>query len=110
MKIIKKDCRNEQEINIDNYLMKKKTKREYGRDRYQNISEEFKQRLKEYQKNHRKAKNPTQKSQHKIFFIFFLYSIKMEQKVLIFDKQCIIKNAFYNYKHLIYIDKADTIK
>ena len=34
----------------------------------------------------------------------------MEQKVLIFDKQCIIKNAFYNYKHLIYIDKADTIK
>ena len=45
------------EINIQNYPTKKKNlKREYGRNRYQNMSEENKQRLKEYQKNYRKAK------------------------------------------------------
>ena len=34
----------------------KNKKREYGRNRYLNISEENKQRLKEYQKNYREAK------------------------------------------------------
>ena len=34
--------------------MKKNIKREYGRNRYQNMSEENKQRLKEYQKSYRK--------------------------------------------------------
>ena len=34
----------------------KNKKREYGKNRYRNMSEEKKQRLKEYQKNYRKAK------------------------------------------------------
>ena len=46
------------EINIETYPKKKKNKkREYGKNRYHNISEEKKQRLKEYQKNYREAKN-----------------------------------------------------
>ena len=41
-----------QEINKEIYLKKKKNKkREYGRNRYHNMSEEKKQKLKEYQKN-----------------------------------------------------------
>ena len=40
-----------QEINIETYLKKKKNKRrEYGKNRYRNMSKEKKQRLKEYQK------------------------------------------------------------
>ena len=35
----------------------KNKKREYGKNRYCNISEEKKQRLKEYQKNYCEAKN-----------------------------------------------------
>ena len=34
----------------------KNKKREYGKNRYRNMSEEKKQRLKEYQKNYREAK------------------------------------------------------
>ena len=34
----------------------KNIKREYGRSRYHNMSEEKKQRLKEFQKNYREAK------------------------------------------------------
>ena len=36
--------------------MKKNKKREYGRNRYHNMSEEKKQRLKKYQKIYREAK------------------------------------------------------
>ena len=38
----------------------KNKKREYGKNRYRNMSEEKKQRLKEYQKNYRE----TEKSQY----------------------------------------------
>ena len=45
---------------IETYLKKtkkkKKIEREYGKNRYHNVSEEKKQRLKEYQKNYCKAK------------------------------------------------------
>ena len=41
---------------METYLKKKKLKREYGKNRYLNMSEEKKQRLKEYQKNHREAR------------------------------------------------------
>ena len=34
----------------------KNKKREYGKNRYHNMSEEKKQKLKEYQKNYREAK------------------------------------------------------
>ena len=47
----------EQKINIENYLKKKKNiNREYGRNRYHNMSEEKQQRLKEYQKNYCETK------------------------------------------------------
>ena len=49
--------RGKQEINTEIYLKKKKIKkREYGKNRYRNMSEQKKQRLKEYQKNYREAK------------------------------------------------------
>ena len=57
MKRIKKDWENKQEINTETYLNKKKIKkREYGKNRYHNMSKEKKQGLKEYQKNYREAK------------------------------------------------------
>ena len=34
--------------------------------------------------------------------------MKLEQKVLIFNKHCINKNAFHKHKHLIDVDKVDT--
>ena len=44
-------------MNKETYLKKNKSKkREYGRNRYHNMSEEKKQRLKEYQKNYRETK------------------------------------------------------
>ena len=39
----------EQKTSIEHYLKKKKT--EYRKNRYQNMSEESKQKLKEYQRN-----------------------------------------------------------
>ena len=51
MKMIKKDQGSKQEINTETYLKKKKNqKREDGKNRYRNMSEEKKQRLKEYNK------------------------------------------------------------
>ena len=46
-------------------------KRDYGKNRYQNTSEENKEKLKEYQKNYREAK----KSTWIFFYLFFLYVI-----------------------------------
>ena len=62
---------------------------------------ENKQRLKGYQKIYCKAKQLTKK------IIFYVHSIKMEQTVLILDKQCINKTIFHKHKHLIKIDKVD---
>ena len=57
----KERLRELREINIETYLKKKiYKKREYGKNRYHKMSEENKQRLKEYQKKYREAK----KSQH----------------------------------------------
>ena len=59
--MIKKDYESEQEINTETYLKKIKLKREYGKKKkYHNMSEEKKQKLKEYQKKYREAK----KSKH----------------------------------------------
>ena len=47
----KKKLKSKQKINTKTYLKKKKIKkREHRRNRYRNVSEEKKQRLKEYQK------------------------------------------------------------
>ena len=43
-------------MNIETYQKKIKWKREYGKNRYHNMSKEKKQKLKEYQKNYREAK------------------------------------------------------
>ena len=67
------------------------------------MSEENKQRLKEYQKNYLKVK----KNQHKNILSFFLFCIRTEQKILIFDKQCLNKNAFHKNKKPVSIDKVD---
>ena len=83
---------------------KKKIQREYGRNKYQNISEENKQILKQYQKSYCEAK----KNQLKTFFISFsLHGIKIEQKVLIFDKKCINKNVFHKIKRPININNVE---
>ena len=50
MKMIKKDWKSKQKINTEIYLKKKKKKREYGKNRHHNMSEEKRQKLKEYQK------------------------------------------------------------
>ena len=49
-KMIRKDYESNQEINTETYLNKKNEKQKYGRNTY--MSEEKKQRLKEYQKNY----------------------------------------------------------
>ena len=55
-KIIMKE-KSKQEINIETYLKRiRMKKREYGKNRYHNMSEEKKQKLKEYQRKYRKAK------------------------------------------------------
>ena len=57
MKTIKKNWESLQKINIGTYLKKIRIKKkEYGKNRYHNISEEKRQRLKEYQKSYREAK------------------------------------------------------
>ena len=85
MKITKKDCTSKQKINIDNYLMKRNNiKIEYGRSRYQIMSEKDRQRLKEYQK---KKLSWSKKISNKKSTFFSINSIKMEKKVLIFGKK-----------------------
>ena len=56
IKITKKYYERKQKISVENYLKKKNIKREYRRNRYHNMSEEKKQRLKEYERNNREAK------------------------------------------------------
>ena len=47
-------------MNTEAYLKKKKNKkREYGKNRYHNMSHEKEQRLKEYQKNYYRIKKST---------------------------------------------------
>ena len=60
----------------------KNIKKEYGRNRYQNMSEENKQGLKEYQK---------------------CYS----EKILVFDKKCIVNNLFQKCKRPVNINEVD---
>ena len=55
--MIEKDYERKKEINTENFLKKKKNEKwKYGRNRYHNMSEQKKQRLKEYQKNYQEAK------------------------------------------------------
>ena len=64
---VQRKIEREQVINIENYLANKKIKRENGRNRYHNMSEENKQKFKKYYKDYREAKN-----QYKNFFSLFL--------------------------------------
>ena len=54
--MIKKDYESKQKINTETYLKKKKIKKEYGKNRYRNMSEEKQQRLREYQQNYHEGK------------------------------------------------------
>ena len=55
----KKLLRENAKINIEiNQMKKKNIMREYGRNRYHNMSEKKKQKLKEHQKNYSEAKKP----------------------------------------------------
>ena len=57
MKMIKRDQVNKQEVNIETNLKEKEIKKEnMEKNRYLNMSEEKKKRLKEYQKNYSEAK------------------------------------------------------
>ena len=57
MNMIKRDLENRPEINIETDLKKKKIKKEnMEKNRYLNMSEDKKKRLKEYQKNYLEAK------------------------------------------------------
>ena len=57
MKTIKKDWERLQKNKYRNLSEEDRNKkREYGKNKYHNISKEKKQKLKEYQKNYRKAK------------------------------------------------------
>ena len=70
MKTIKKDQGSMQGINTETYLKKKNNKkREYGKNRYHNMSEEKNQRLKKYQKNYREAKESQCNNQQNSFLI-----------------------------------------
>ena len=72
MKITKKDCKSKQKINTDNYLMKRNNiKIEYGRSRYQIMSEKDRQRLKEYQKKKKKTIVKQKNQQQKIYLFFY---------------------------------------
>ena len=51
-----------------------------------------------------------QKNQHKNCYFFSLHGIKIEQKALIFGKQCINKKTFHKNKRLISFDKVDIRK
>ena len=54
MKVIKKKIKGERERLI--WRRQKIKKREYSKNRYRNMSEEEKKRLKEYQKNYREVR------------------------------------------------------
>ena len=77
-------------------------KRDYGRNKYKNMSEERKQRLKQYQKTTVK-----QKSQHNFFF--FSYSTRMGGKSMISGDRRIRKTEF-NFKKTININDVDINK
>ena len=64
------------------------------------MPDENKQRLKEYQTELLQNKKINIKN-----YLFFLHGTKMKQKALIFDKQCINKNAIHKNKRPVGIDK-----
>ena len=68
--MIKKHYESKQEINTEIYLNKKNKKREYGKNRYHNMSTEKKQKLKQYQKATARLKY-----KKKLFWLFFLFIV-----------------------------------
>ena len=86
MKMIKRDEENKQEINTEIYLKKKKgKKREYGENRYRNMSKEKKQSLKEYQKNYREAKNSQYNNEQNSFLVVIVtITLIVKQNKIVF--------------------------
>ena len=81
----------------------KNIKREYGRNRYLNMSEEKKKKLKEYQKNYCNAKIVF----YLTFFDFFHFIVleKRGKKVLSFVKKILSKTNFIYTKHQLVLMK-----
>ena len=95
MNITNKNCESKQKINLDNYLTKKKI------NKYSTEENDIKTCLKKYILIYSKQINI------KIFVFFSLHCIRMEQKTLIFGKQCINKNACHKNKRPISIDTVE---
>ena len=70
------------------------------------MSEEDKQRLKEHQINCRRSK----KNNIIISSVFFLIYIKMESKILSYDKTCIDKNEFHKETNSVNTDEVEIDK
>ena len=103
MKTRKKDYENKQKIIIENYLTNKKNIQRESME-----ETDFIMCLKKINKDLKNTEKIIVKQKFSINkFIFFVNIIKMEQKALVFDKQCINKNVFHEHKHLIDIDKVD---
>ena len=79
IKITKNNCKSKQEVDVENYLTKKKWKKGISKKQISNISEENKQRLKEYQKKYCKAKKTI-----KNFYLFFFIWYKNRTKIFDF--------------------------
>ena len=60
----------------------KNKKREYGKNRYHNMSEENKQRLKEYQKIYREAKKSQYNSKQNSFLILIVILIIIQNEIV----------------------------
>ena len=50
MKIIKKDCKKKKLVKVMKIYLRKKKKQQYGRESYDNLSEDGKRKLAEYRK------------------------------------------------------------
>ena len=94
--LIIKEIEKNSSIELKNIMKvtKKDIKREYGRNIYQNMSKE-------------NMSKRISKINIKNFYLFFFTWCKNGQKALIFDKQCINKNAFLKNKKPITIDKVE---
>ena len=93
------------------YLQNKKTINEQARDRYRNLSEGEKNKIKEYQKKKYQELLQYKKEALKNKQIFLsVYNIKMNEKTLKFSNIKINKKEFHKSKQAINLDSVTTDK
>ena len=76
------------------YLKNKEVKKEKARNRYRNLSEEEKNKIKEYQK--KKYQELLQYKKEALKNVFFIHSITLSEKTLKFNNIKIDKKNFIN--------------